>query len=133
MFEVYIDLCSADEAVRRIDRELEKGNATRVSFLIGGNEICSHLFMAGESPKKYVEYLYKRIDDSKKENKRYKHGAIECIDALRSCLSEEEFRGFCKGNIIKYLWRSEYKGGKVDFSKARDYLDYLLKEESSCQ
>ena len=133
MFEVYIDLCSADEAVRRIDRELEKGNATRVLFLVRGKEICSHLFRSGESSKRYVEHLYKIIYNSKKENKRYKHGAIECSDALRSCLSEEEFRGFCKGNIIKYLWRSEYKGGKVDFSKARDYLDYLLKEESSCQ
>lgn len=58
---------------------------------------------------------------------RYKHGNIECIEALRSCLSEDEFRGFCKGNVIKYLWRSEYKGGKIDVIKAKDYLDYLLK------
>lgn len=75
--------------------------------------------------------------DKIKDNIRYKHGNIECIDALRSCLSEEEFRGFCKGNVIKYLWRSDYKGGKEDLEKAMDYLDYLLNkdnwEELACQ
>lgn len=93
--------------------------------------LLEHRFTGNDDVYEFVNTLYSSL--SEKQEKRYKHGAIECIDALRSCLSEEEFRGFCKGNIIKYLWRSEYKGGKVDFSKARDYLDYLLKEESSCQ
>ena len=35
------------------------------------------------------------------------HYDIECIDGLRSALSEEEFRGFCKGIALKYLWQSD--------------------------
>lgn len=52
----------------------------------------------------------------------YQHGDVECIDAIRSALSPEEFRGFCKGNIIKYVWREKHKGGRADLNKAADYL-----------
>lgn len=53
---------------------------------------------------------------------RYMHGSIECIDAIRAALTPEEFRGFCKGNALKYVWREKYKGGNVDLEKASDYL-----------
>ena len=35
----------------------------------------------------------------------YTKGDIECIDALRAALTPEEFRGSCKGNVLKYIWR----------------------------
>jgi hypothetical protein len=35
---------------------------------------------------------------------------IECVDAIRGALSEDEFRGWCKGNAMKYIWRSNHKG-----------------------
>ena len=54
----------------------------------------------------------------------YRQGDIECIDAIRSALTPEEFRGFCKGNVIKYTWRERHKAGDDDLSKAGDYLDY---------
>ena len=57
---------------------------------------------------------------------RYRHGAVECIEGIRSALTEEEFRGYCKGCAIKYLWRERYKGHDADLSKAADYIDYML-------
>lgn len=57
---------------------------------------------------------------------RYGFGDVECIDALRSCLTEEEFRGYCKGNIIKYVWRERHKQGDGALRKARDYISQLL-------
>lgn len=33
---------------------------------------------------------------------------------------------FWQGNIIKYVLRAPYKGGKEDFEKARHYLEYLI-------
>ena len=62
----------------------------------------------------------------------YRQGGIECIDAIRAALTPEEFRGFCKGNVIKYAWRERHKGGDADLSKAGDYLDYIkqAKEET---
>lgn len=56
----------------------------------------------------------------------YNQGNIECIDALQACMSVEEFIGFCRGNAIKYLWRSSDKGGKTDLEKARWYLNKLI-------
>ena len=52
----------------------------------------------------------------------YTQGGIECIDAIRAALTPEEFRGFCKGNIIKYVWRERFKGGNESMEKAGWYL-----------
>ena len=59
----------------------------------------------------------------------YTHSEIECIDAIRAALTPEEFRGFCKGNIIKYVWRERYKGGNLDIGKSGDYANFILENE----
>ena len=50
---------------------------------------------------------------------------IECIDAIEAALTPEEFRGYCKGNAMKYLWREKNKGGDTDALKANWYLNRL--------
>jgi hypothetical protein len=35
---------------------------------------------------------------------------------------------FCEGNIIKYITRYKEKNGKEDLLKARQYLDFLIKD-----
>jgi hypothetical protein len=57
----------------------------------------------------------------------YTQGNIECIEAIEAQLSPEEFRGFLKGNIVKYLWRERDKGGVESLEKAGWYLDRLIK------
>lgn len=57
-------------------------------------------------------------------NDHYCKGDIECIDAIRSALTPNEFVGYCKGNILKYVWRERYKGGFVDLAKALDYIKW---------
>jgi len=57
----------------------------------------------------------------------YAKGEIECIVALQSALTPEEFAGLCKGSILQYVWREKGKGGIQDLQKARWYLDYLIK------
>ncbi len=52
----------------------------------------------------------------------YTQGAIECIEAIRAALTPEEFRGFCKGNALKYVWRTNHKGGDQDLNKAAWYI-----------
>lgn len=56
----------------------------------------------------------------------YKHGKIEVIDIMRDQLSHEEFKGFCKGLIIKYLCRADHKNGLEDYKKAQWYLNKLV-------
>lgn len=60
----------------------------------------------------------------------YKQGEIECIDAIRAALTPEEFRGFCKGNVIKYIWRERYKGGDESLLKGVWYVNQLVNNES---
>ena len=61
-------------------------------------------------------------DDSMRGDK----SSIECIDAIRASMSPDEFGAFCKGNIMKYLWRFEHKGGLEDLNKAQVYLTWLI-------
>ena len=56
----------------------------------------------------------------------YKHGKTEVIDIMIDQLSPEEFKGFCKGLIIKYLCRADHKNGLEDYKKAQWYLNKLI-------
>jgi hypothetical protein len=56
----------------------------------------------------------------------YLDGGIECIEAIEAQLTSEEYRGYLKGNIAKYVWRERHKGGTESLKKARWYLDRLL-------
>ena len=52
---------------------------------------------------------------------------VECIDAIESSMSTEEFKGFLKGNVQKYVWRYAQKNGAEDLKKAKWYLERLIK------
>ena len=56
----------------------------------------------------------------------YTAGGIECIEAIEAALTPEEFRGYLKGNAIKYVWRERMKGGKESAEKAVWYLNRLV-------
>jgi len=57
-------------------------------------------------------------------------GSIECIEAIEAQLTTDEFRGFLKGNIAKYVWRERNKGGQEDLRKAQWYLKHLVKYDA---
>lgn len=56
----------------------------------------------------------------------YASGEIECIDAIRAQMTEEQFAGYLRGNVVKYLWRYEHKGGAESLRKAEWYLRRLI-------
>ena len=66
------------------------------------------------------------LDDNPVTPDYYKAGGVETIDYLHAFLTEDEFNGFCKGNIIKYVSRANRKNGLEDIRKARDYISYLI-------
>ena len=68
----------------------------------------------------------KKVQDNVYNPPHYKQGKIECIEAIQSALTEEEFRGYCKGNALKYIWRERHKGGTESIEKAAWYLDYMM-------
>lgn len=60
----------------------------------------------------------------------YTAGGIECIAAIKAALTEEEFRGYCKGNALKYIWREKHKGGDESMKKAEWYLNKLTENSN---
>ena len=58
----------------------------------------------------------------------YTNGKLETIDRIEDTLSPVEFQGYCKGNVLKYLSRAEYKGNPItDYEKAQWYLNRMIK------
>lgn len=61
-------------------------------------------------------------------NPNHYKGEIECIDAIKSSMSHQQFIGYLKGNVQKYTWRYDRKNGIEDLKKAQWYLERLIKE-----
>lgn len=69
------------------------------------------------------------IDEAVRSPKHYKLPGlnIESIDVLRSALTPEEFKGFCRGNALKYLIRAGRKDNELqDIKKADVYIEWLI-------
>jgi hypothetical protein len=78
---------------------------------------------------KAVDIETGQMEDPVSNPSHYKSGGIESIDYIKAFLSKEEYRGFLRGNISKYLHRYTYKGKPLeDLKKAQFYLDRLIKE-----
>jgi len=84
------------------------------------------------------EYL-KSLDDSikaKEDNvnnpSHYGQGSIEAIDYIKDFLNPEEYQGYLRGNIAKYLHRWPYKNKTEDLKKAEWYLERLI-EHAECE
>lgn len=58
----------------------------------------------------------------------YKNQGIEPIDYMRSTFTQDEFRGFLRGNVTKYLARHKDKNGLEDLKKAQVYLGWLIED-----
>ena len=58
----------------------------------------------------------------------YNQTGIECIHAI-SAATDTGFKYYLQGNIMKYLWRFDYKEKPLeDLQKAKWYLDRLIEE-----
>lgn len=55
----------------------------------------------------------------------------DSMDLIAKILGRDQFKGFLRGNALKYLIRYELKGGIEDLRKAMDYIERLanLEEE----
>lgn len=58
--------------------------------------------------------------------KHYTSGKIEVIKIIEDQLTPEEYRGYIKGQVIKYITRERHKNGLEDLEKAYWYLGRLI-------
>lgn len=78
--------------------------------------------------KEQAEIIFK---DQVNHPSHYASGSIECIEAIESSMTKEAFAGFLKGNVQKYMWRYESKGGVESLQKAQWYLNRLILLQSA--
>lgn len=84
----------------------------------------------GDIPAPCFKEVVKRMaHDLVDSPDHYTFGGIECKDAIRAMLTEEEFRGWVKGSVVAYLWRERHKGGDLDISKSAKVLGWLKGED----
>lgn len=63
-------------------------------------------------------------------NPSHYQGQFQWIDAIQDALSEEEFKGYLKGQVLKYVRREGQKNGTEDLKKAQWYLTKLIEESA---
>jgi len=123
LMKVYLD--AAQEEIYKEVKETEwwkqrMENIERVNKEekeMSKEELESHIFYEEEE------------EDMVGSPKHYNTGNIECIEAIEESMSSVAFKGYLKGNCMKYLWRYDYKGKQVeDLQKAQWYLAKLLQE-----
>lgn len=57
----------------------------------------------------------------------YTQGGVECIDAIKAAVTgKPPYEAWLTGQIIKYVWRYNFKNGKQDLEKAEFYLKRLI-------
>ena len=119
------------------------------------NEICLYLFYgkcanalclqhgkscprnSGESCSFFMSLDTFKKQDEKETTKsdtvihpsHYTQGGIECIKAIEASMTPEEFQGYCKGNVMKYVWRFREKNGLEDLKKAQVYLGWMIESK----
>lgn len=55
----------------------------------------------------------------------YNSYSREVIDTMQGSMTPEEFKGYLKGNVMKYINRYQFKNGVEDLKKAQWYLNKL--------
>ena len=67
--------------------------------------------------------------DNVNSPKHYLKGNKETIDVIRDCMTTDEYHGYLKGNVLKYVSRYKFKGEPLqDLHKAEWYLKRLIME-----
>ena len=67
------------------------------------------------------------MPENKPPVEHYNRGSVQPIDFMEGSFTPDEYRGFLKGQVIKYVSRYRYKGSvEADLNKAAIYLGWLI-------
>lgn len=70
------------------------------------------------------------LKDNVNSPSHYGQGSIEAIEYIKDFLTHEEYIGYLRGNVAKYLHRWRYKNGLEDLKKAEVYLKWMIESVS---
>lgn len=63
-------------------------------------------------------------------NPPHYEGEIECIECIKASMTQSQFMGYLKGNVMKYIWRYEKKNYLEDLRKADVYIKWMIEEST---
>jgi len=75
-----------------------------------------------------VSHIHTKKEDTVNNPSHYTNGKEEVIEIIDKSLSDQEYVGYLKGNILKYLLRAGKKKGSAateDMGKATWYINRL--------
>ena len=135
LMQVYLD--AAEEEINRVVKETEWWNQHIENLenlerreLADFNNSWDTAQEEKEMSKEELEsqiFYEEEEEDVVNSPSHYNTGNIECIEAIEDSMSPAAFKGYLKGNCMKYLWRYDYKGKPVeDLKKAGWYLSRLI-------
>lgn len=110
-----------------------KDYSDRCEVPTGDDNICNELRSMYErmGGRLMADIMVGNEDDSDNEDiinhpDHYNHLQIEVIDIIKASLTDDEYRGYLLGNIIKYRMRAGWKGDRdTDYKKSSWYQDQL--------
>lgn len=68
------------------------------------------------------------MSDNVRNPKHYQMCGIETITIIASCMTESEWLGYCRGNIIKYRLRAGKKGDAAECLAKADFYEELYEQ-----
>ena len=106
------------------DKQSEKSDKSDEEYEI--TDVTEELLDEMEDEGVAVTIMYD--NDEVDHPDHYNRSGIETITIIEMLLTEEEYRGFLKGNILKHQARAPYKGNaEQDYAKAKWYFDELMR------
>ena len=111
-------------------------NAIDGDYVYG--EIQRHMELAGvlcyevrlRGTDTYIIVNADRVQEVGKHDKHYLESVVEPIKVMEKLFTEEELKGFIKGNILKYRLRMGHKDDiQKEMDKIRVYEQWLAKLE----
>ena len=81
-----------------------------------------------------MSYENERKHDNVHSPSHYKHGKKETIEVIRDCMTSDEYHGYLKGNVLKYIIRYKHKGKAAeDLGKCIWYLTRLKEKVENAE
>ena len=111
-----------------VDKVITESGVTCYSDWDGHTLICVQPIGAACPCGLMAEEIFARQKPEKNvaELPHYMGQKVQPIEYMKISMTSEEFKGYLKGNVLKYVSRAESKNGIEDYEKAQVYLNWLL-------
>ena len=104
------------------------GTSPKYQFTVGENGTTGSCYE--EDLEREEAFVAGATPDAVKAPSHYANRKYQSILVMEDSMSTEEFKGFLKGNVMKYTTRAGQKDTTVqDLCKAATYLQWLIEVE----